>query len=63
VANWLPYTVEHLRHDYALKRARELKKSGKYKAVRVGYSLMDYNDNGDLVKYSKIYIQEESKCL
>jgi hypothetical protein len=48
----IPWCTSHYRHEYCLEKAKELRKSGKYKKVRVGYTVVV---NGQ--KYSKIYIE------
>lgn len=48
----IPWCTSHYKHDYCLEKAKELRKSGKYKKVRIGYTIVV---NGQ--KYSKIYVE------
>lgn len=50
----IPWCTSHYRHEYCLQKARELRSSGKYQRVRVGYNIVE---NGQ--KYSKIYVSRE----
>ena len=59
---WLLWDKSHIKHDYALAKAKELRESGKYKSVRVGYTITDRDVNGDLSKFSKIYLERCPKC-
>ena len=48
------YAKDHYKHDWCLKKAKELRESGNYAKVRVGNTI---KENGE--KYSKIYVYEE----
>lgn len=50
---WIPYCTSHYRHEFCLKRAKELRESGKFLKVRVGSSFVE-RENGE--KYSKIFV-------
>lgn len=51
-----PWCTSHYKHDYALNKAKELRATGKYNRVRVGYTI---KENGQ--KYSKIYVEEKKE--
>jgi len=51
MSRWLPWSTSHLKHELCLEKAKELRASGKYEKVRVGYTITE----GDQ-KYSKIYL-------
>ena len=52
------YAKDYYKHDYCLKKAKELRKTGKYKKVRVGNTIIDDWDNE---KNSKIYVYEKEE--
>lgn len=55
---WTPWCTSHYRHQFCLDKAKELRKSGKYEAVRVGYSIVEYDSRtGQMEKFSKVYLK------
>lgn len=50
----IPWCTSHYKHEWALEKAKELRKSGEYLKVRVGYTIVESG-----LKYSKIYVSME----
>ena len=56
---WLKWCKSHYRHDFCLKKAKELRAEGQ--RVKVGYTIKEYDSRtGQDEKYSRIYIWQEA---
>ena len=52
----IPWCTGHYEVESAKKTAKELRKSGKYKKVRLGYYLVEEGK-----KYCRIYVEREKE--
>ena len=52
----MPWCTTHYRLEWSKQKAKELRKSGKYEKVKLGYYMKDRDCEGNISTFVKIYV-------